>query len=126
MLFATDGAFDAILRLVSTSDQATEEAGVWFTAEDEDGSPSRFTAEDEDGSPSRFEVAVVSKPTAGDTLLESCSTRIYLDDAAGQALTDAILNAQLDPLNLTRPAGSSSSLASRRRLGRGGREGGRR
>ena len=88
MLLISEGAAEAIKRIVSSSPVA-EEGGV------------RIAAVPIDDQSARLDLSVAESPDVGDTVIEEKGAQVFLDDNAASFLDDKVLDATIEGENVS-------------------------
>ena len=83
MLALTDSAVDAVRRIVESSDEASETAGLRLVA-------------DQTGMEANFHLSVTQLPAEDDEVIEEEGARVFLEPQAASLLDDKVLDATLD------------------------------
>ena len=83
MLALTEGAVDAVKRLVESSEETTDSSGLRMVAE-----PA--------GLRTNLQLSVVSLPAEDDQIIEEQGARIFLEPEAAALLDDKVLDASVE------------------------------
>jgi iron-sulfur cluster assembly protein len=87
VLALTENAVDAVKRIVESSDEASETAGLRLVAE-------------QTGMEANFQLSVTQLPAEDDEVVEEEGARIFLEPRAASLLDDKVLDASVDENNV--------------------------
>jgi Fe-S cluster assembly iron-binding protein IscA len=83
LLALTDSAVDAVRRIVESSDEASETAGLRLVAE-------------QTGMEANFHLSVTQLPAEDDEVIEEEGARVFLEPEAASLLDDKVLDASVE------------------------------
>jgi Fe-S cluster assembly iron-binding protein IscA len=83
LLALTDSAVEAVKHIVSSSEEASETAGLRLVAE-------------QVGTQTNFQLSVVPLPAEDDEVIEEEDARVFLEPEAASLLDDKVLDATVD------------------------------
>lgn len=83
MLALTESAVDAVKRIVESSDEASETAGLRLVAE-------------QTGMEANLQLSVTRLPAEDDEVIEEEGARVFLEPAAASLLDDKVLDASIE------------------------------
>ena len=83
MLALTDSAVEAVKNIVSSSEEATETAGLRMVAE-------------QAGTQTNLQLSVVTLPAEDDEVIEEQGARVFLEPEAASLLDDKVLDASVE------------------------------
>jgi iron-sulfur cluster assembly protein len=83
LLALTDSAVDAVRRIVESSDEASETAGLRLVA-------------DQTGTEANFHLSVTQLPAEDDEVIEEEGARVFLEPEAASLLDDKVLDASVE------------------------------
>jgi iron-sulfur cluster assembly protein len=83
VLALTENAVDAVKRIVESSDEASETAGLRLVAE-------------QTGLEANFQLSVTQLPAEDDEVVEEEGARVFLEPKAASLLDDKVLDASVD------------------------------
>jgi iron-sulfur cluster assembly protein len=83
VLALTDSAVDAVKRIVESSDEASETAGLRLVAE-------------QTGMAANFHLSVTQLPAEDDEVVEEEGARVFLEPEAASLLDDKVLDANVE------------------------------
>ena len=83
MLALTENAVDAVKRIVESSDEASETAGLRLVAE-------------QTGMEANFQLSVTQLPAEDDEVVEEEGARVFLEPKAASLLDDKVLDASVE------------------------------
>ena len=83
MLALTESAVDAVKRIVESSDEASETAGLRLVAE-------------QTGMEANLQLSVTRLPAEDDEVIEEEGARLFLEPAAASLLDDKVLDASIE------------------------------